>query len=80
MAPSIELYVLEYSPSQRSFHIESVPEMLDYNLLGFHNRKLTDYLPLAISSDREKLDKLATRLKEFRDRRRDNPKFQSHRS
>ena len=68
----IQVFVLEYSPTQKSFHIESLTDMLDDNLLGFHSGKLTDYLPLVVSSDRKKLDKIANKLKDMRDRRRDN--------
>ena len=40
--------VVEWSPSQKCFHVESVQKMLECNMRVFHGRSKTDYLPIGI--------------------------------
>lgn len=61
------IYVLEYSPSQGCFHIETLNEMLNGNLSNLFRNNNADYIAISISTDREKLYCLSDQLKQLRD-------------
>jgi len=44
-----EMFVVEWSPRQRSYHFETVGEMLENNLRATINGNQTDYLPIYIT-------------------------------
>jgi hypothetical protein len=48
-----EMFVVEWSPRQRSYHFETVGEMLENNLRATLDGKQTDYLPIYITRTKE---------------------------
>lgn len=55
---SPQYYVLEFSPSQRCFHIHQFDEMIEKNLKAFRSGIHSDYFPIHISQFRNELDML----------------------
>lgn len=55
---SPQYYVLEFSPTQRCFHIHQIDEMLEKNQKAFRSGTHSDYFPIHISQFRNELDKL----------------------
>jgi hypothetical protein len=49
------LYVLQYSPETRNFHVEKLHVMLDKNQQAFRSGQSVDYVPLGMF---ERLDEL----------------------
>jgi hypothetical protein len=47
--------VLEYSPTQRCFHVQTVGEMLKKNIRVFKEGRVTDYVCIGIFHNKEKL-------------------------
>lgn len=58
-----KVLVLEYSPSQGCFHIEELQASARGNLAALLAGRLTDYVLIAISSDRFALDRIADKLR-----------------
>jgi hypothetical protein len=46
--------VVEWSPSQKAFHSESVADMLRCNLRAYNKRSMTDYLPIGFFDTKER--------------------------
>jgi hypothetical protein len=67
------LRVIEYSPSQKCFHVESVAEMLQCNLRVFRGQTLTDYLPIAVFEDYEEVYAFLKKAHEILDSKLKDP-------
>jgi hypothetical protein len=52
-----ELEVLEWSPSQKCFHIQTVKKMLEDNRSVFLSKGGSDYLPIGIFATDEDLER-----------------------
>jgi hypothetical protein len=50
---SIDDYVVEWSPHQKQFHVETVKQMLKCNARIFARQSLGDYVVLSFEKDRE---------------------------
>lgn len=51
------LYVLEWSRSQQAFHVQTLVEAIQDNMIGFfHEGKTGDYVILGLFSSREAVD------------------------
>jgi len=51
------MIVVEFSVSQKSFHVQTVNEMLVNNLITILKRQQTDFLPVAICETIDEADK-----------------------
>ena len=51
-----KLRVVEWSPSQKCFHVESIEEMIRCNQRVFRGETITDYLPIAIFDNYEDVE------------------------
>jgi hypothetical protein len=51
-----DFHVVEWSPSQKGFHVETVGEMLRDNISVFLGRTMTDYVPIGIFRNKDELD------------------------
>ena len=63
-------YVLEYSFSQRCFHVETLAEALETNARAFAENRRVDYIPLGIYPTREAAGKECATLNRGRRARR----------
>jgi hypothetical protein len=43
-----KLYVVEYSQSQKAFHVERILDMLSHNLTHVLNGEKTDFVPIGL--------------------------------
>ena len=57
-----EMFVVEWSPSQKQFHIHSVGEMLESNLHAALHGFEADYVPLAIAPTESEADQVAAAI------------------
>jgi hypothetical protein len=49
-------YILEYSPSQRAWHISTIEDVINKNLLAYlENRSLADYMLMGFARSHEEL-------------------------
>jgi hypothetical protein len=49
-------YILEYSPSQRAWHISTIEDVINKNLLAYlENRSLADYMLMGFGRSHEEL-------------------------
>ena len=62
-------YVVEYSFSQRCFHVESFAEALGTNASAFARNRRVDYIPLGIYPTREAANAACSALQPIRDAR-----------
>ena len=58
------VYVLEYSPAQGCFHIETIQEMTRDNLLALLADRMTDFVPVAVGVTYAVAEALAGALEE----------------
>ena len=59
------LWVLEYSPLQKCFHIQDVREMLDYNRREFYIQEPGEppgYFPIYFAATLEEIDNIAEQI------------------
>jgi chlorite dismutase len=63
-----DYFVLEYSPSQRAWHIQHIEDLIDTNLLSYINQSANrDYMVMGVASTREELQQLQREIeKSFR--------------
>jgi hypothetical protein len=59
-----EFKVVEYSPSQRCFHVESMLDMIRCNQRVFMGLTMTDYLPIGLFRDESSLQKFLDKAHE----------------
>lgn len=53
-----DMWVAEWSPSQRQFHIQKVSHMLSTNLASMAKRVPIDYFPFAFCADMEQANEI----------------------
>ena len=58
-----KIFVVEYSVSQKCFHIDNITKSLKNNLKMFINETLNDYMILGLFDSIEKADDFITELK-----------------
>ena len=51
-------WVVEWSPSQEQFHIQTVAHMLSYNIIAMAKRTPIDYFPIAFCADMEQANEI----------------------
>ena len=51
-----KIKVVEWSPSQKCFHVETIDRMIHSNLRVFFGHTMTDYLPIGIFDDEHEMD------------------------
>lgn len=54
-----EVFMLEWSASQKCYHISLVEDLLDINCEARMSNKALDYIPIAISDDPDELKQFA---------------------
>ena len=59
----IKDWVLEYSPSQRAFHVETVNEAIEKNISNMFKGRLTDYGIIGIFDNEENADAACEKMK-----------------
>lgn len=64
-----DLSVVEYSPSQGAFHVESVKEMVQNNLRVFFGESVNDYICIGIFEDEDELQTFLDRVYEIREQK-----------
>lgn len=52
------MWVVEWSPSQKQFHIQTVSQMLSYNIIAMAKRTPIDYFPFAFCADMEQANEI----------------------
>ena len=60
------LWVVEWSESQKSFHIDTLEKTLKRNTSAFIDKRKTDYKPLALASSQSEATKLKALFKQQR--------------
>lgn len=68
-----EMWVVEWSPSQRQYHIQTVGEMLEANLRAVAHGVNVDYVPIAIARTAEEADQISNMLEAKFERLRATP-------
>jgi len=63
-----KLQVVEWSPSQQCFHVQSMRDMLRDNLAVFHGHSMTDYLCIGIFNNEKDLQAFLDKAHEIADR------------
>ncbi len=51
-----EILAVEWSPSQRMFHVQTVAKMLRDNLAAFKTGTMTDYFVIGLFEDEREMD------------------------
>ena len=62
--------VVEWSQSQKCFHVESLLEMLQSNRRVFRGESMTDYLPIGIFEKSADLERFMEKAYQVRDEKR----------
>lgn len=57
-----KLWVVEWSESQQSFHIDTIEKMLKRNTSAFLSERKTDYKPLAFAESQDEAIELRKQL------------------
>lgn len=57
-----EMWVVEWSPSQKQYHIQTVGEMLEANLRAVAHGVDVDYVPIAIARTGVEADQISNML------------------
>ncbi len=55
-------YVLEYSVTQKKWHIQKISNMLKMNMLNYMQNNQSTFLPLAIADTREEIEEIKQQL------------------
>lgn len=58
-----DIWVVEYSESQKCFHVETIKEMVDRNIDLMFKSKLVDYVPLMLSPGIHEANQFIEKLK-----------------
>lgn len=64
MIPLFDHIVVEFSLSQKCFHVETIKQMLDNNQINMERRKQTDYIPIGIFKNRDLADEFIQQTKD----------------
>lgn len=67
----LESYAVLWSPSQNTFHIETIRRMLDVNRRAFNSKSKADYIVMEIADSYEEAGKACSKLKS----KREEPKY-----
>ncbi|MCQ2601877.1 MAG: hypothetical protein MJ184_11010 [Treponema sp.] len=59
--------MLEYSPSQMAFHVETVDEAILNNLKNMFNKRQTDYGIVGVFSSKDEANEAFRKLSVYRD-------------
>ncbi len=68
-----EVFTVEWSSTQDSFHVELLTEALAANLRCFGKKQPMDYVPLGIYDSHEEAAYARLRFRNWLDKHRDNP-------
>lgn len=76
----MEKYVIEYSVLQKAFHIHTMTEMLEKNLMNVMAEKETDYIPIMIKGTRDEAEKYVLHVEKLLTQLYHNHKLQRENS
>ena len=68
MNTSKQTKIVEWSASQRAFHIEPLERACERNLRAFSRGSATDYIPIAVCNNDAELDAFMTVAHAYRER------------